>query len=461
MEEVQRPYSSAGKGEVARMLDMFSQPPIEAAIERFYLEEIELETAVTRESRQLTFKCPPTNQFTDLQATKLEFTIKITRANGGNIPAQHPQNPANAIATAPGYRANVASDPGAGFDQLTHATVFRECDIRIGQTSISPMTGLYPHTALFQTILSYQRDAVKSKLPLQGFYPEADPNESNVFSVGGFSQRAALTQQSRLWTLSGPIHHGLFFQERLLLPMCPLSVTLTLADPVFCMKSGIADADYRFEITDAKLVFKRVVVNPSIQAAFENRLTRQPCTYPINHIRTQSFLIGADKRSFTVPDVFGGGFIPRRVYVALCPQANQTGSYTTSPFKYSHNNVRDMFFRQGAMRSPAIPFDVDFARPTPRFDRLYNALFGNSNQLDDSGLMILPRNFADSYCIFSFDFGQNDSPDAFLPKQISPCLFQVAFTANVPATLTMLLFSVSEQVIEIDAARNPLLNFAL
>ena len=86
---------------------------------------------------------------------------------------------------------------------------------------------------------------------------------------------------------------------------------------------------------------------------------------------------------------------------------------------------------------------------------------GNSGQNEDSGIMIKPANFADNFCIFSFDFNQQDTPDAFVPKQVSPCLFHIDFVNQPQETMVVLLFSVSEQIIQIDAARNVILNFAL
>ena len=459
MDDPERPLSS-NKGTMARMLDLFSHPVVETASERYYEDEVELETALSGATKQLVFKSPPTNHFTDLKETKLELTVKITTNNGGDLPASHPPPPPR-VADQPAPRAAEPNDPGAGFDNLTHAVIFKETDIRLGGTSISPMTGYYAHTAYFHTILSYQRDAVKSRLPLQGFFLDADSNSTNVFGADGFAYRAGLTTQSREYSLSGPIHHGLFFQEKLIPPMIGISVVMTLSEPAFALKSGIANFNGKFEVTEAKLVLKRLVVNPSIQAAFEARFVRQPCIYPINYLKTQSFLVEANKASYQVNDVWSGNFPPRRTFVAIVPQTNMVGSFTSSPFKFSHQSVRDMYFRLGPMRVPSIPFDVNFARTTPRFDRLYSALFGNSGQNEDSGIMIKPANFVDNFCIFSFDFNQQDTPDAFVPKQVSPCLFHIDFVTAPTETMVVLLFSVSEQIISIDSSRNTILNFAL
>ena len=448
MEDLERAFTGGTKGQVGRMLDLFSQAPVDITLDRYFEEIILPDSPLTRQTRQISFKSLPTNAFTDISQSRLEITVKLIMPGGGNIPQQQPPD-------------HAAANPGAGFINNVLSSMFKELDLRISNTSVSPMTALYPFTAYFVNLLGFQEDAVETKLSQRGWVKEQDSDNFDAFGTDGFANLAKFTQASHEWTLSGPIHHGLTHQPRLLIPMLPISVNLTLSDAAFAIKSGVANANQEFEITNAQLIMKRVVVNPSIQAGIESRLLRSPCLYPIKHIRTKSYLINNNLSSFTVADVFAGSFVPRSVHLALVPQANVVGSRITSPFKFAHNSVRDMYFQIGALRCPSIPWDVNYAADPQQFVRVYNALFAGTGQNSDDGIQFKQSLFASNFNIWTFDFSQDDTPESFRPKQISSVLFHVSFVRPVPATLQLIIFQTSEEVLSIDSSRNVMVNFPL
>ena len=206
---------------------------------------------------------------------------------------------------------------------------------------------------------------------------------------------------------------------------------------------------------------KRIVVNPSVQAGIESRLLREPATYPLKHIKTRSFIITANQSSYSISDIFSASFVPRTAHVVFIPQVNVVGSRGTSPFRFSHNNVRDIYFQLGALRCPSIPFDCNYAANPQQFARVYNAIFQSSGQNADEGVQFTEANFPSNFNIFTFDFSQDDSQESFRPKQISSVNFHVQFTAQVPAALQCIIFQTSEEVLSLDSARQVVVNYPL
>ena len=82
MEDLERAFTGGTKGQVGRMLDLFSQAPVDITLDRYFEEIILPDSPLTRQTRQISFKSLPTNAFTDISQSRLKITVKLILPGG-------------------------------------------------------------------------------------------------------------------------------------------------------------------------------------------------------------------------------------------------------------------------------------------------------------------------------------------------------------------------------------------
>ena len=450
MDNLQVAVAPAGSSYVSQMFDFFGQPPIDLSVKRIYYDEIYPTVPIEKTSKQFTFHSPPSSHFTQLSETKLELSIKITRPNGQDLPAMSQPAGANQFL-------------GVGTINNVISSIFKDCEIKLNNQSISPLNQLYPHLSYIQSLLCYQSDARKSRLAVRGFFKDSSPRVTDCFSpASGYAKRAAYTDQSHIYDVEGPICHGMFQQQKPLLPMTDLSIQFFIAEPEFFLKTVIENQNFKFEILSAKLILKRLEIADDIHLAFENRLQREPMTYPINHIKVKSFVINAQSTTFHLPDLFNGQFLPKQAYITFVDQSKALGNYNNSPFEYDPHSVRDIFLRVGPLRLPTLPFAPQFSTTPPRILRCYSSLLGNDSQNEDNGIMITPDTYTTGFALYGFYFMQNQGhEEAFYAKKLGPCSLTVQFNNAPQNPLLCLVWQLHQEVLYCDHSRNFLINFPL
>ena len=124
--------------------------------------------------------------------------------------------------------------------------------------------------------------------------------------ISGFGRRYQKTRESRLVYMEAPIVSPMHSQSRLIPPMLKLNYVFYLNDPAFVINSAQVDTNFIYEIVDARLLFKRVKVLPTLQTNFEATLSRQNAKFPLYVTSVKQVAIPAANLTFSHTDVFAG-----------------------------------------------------------------------------------------------------------------------------------------------------------
>ena len=105
----------------------------------------------------VTFQIDPQDDFLDLTESEFEVEIQIKQPGGGNL---------------------VAADVLALVNNLAH-TLFKQINVRLNSTLISPQTDTYHLRAFIETVLNYDRDDGETILAPAAWY-----NDVNTYDDG-------------------------------------------------------------------------------------------------------------------------------------------------------------------------------------------------------------------------------------------------------------------------------------
>ena len=312
----------------------FEQPKTDYSVNSIYYEEVRPTIGVSRGMTQMSFVSEPCPNFTDLAETKLEMTVRLLAADGTNLPPAVPP-PEPPATEPPAYYS-------AGFVQNPGGSLFKNIEIRYSDVLVSSMQPNYALSSYLSTLLFYNFETRNSVLEKGLYFDENDVTSNNPFEYSGWTRRYELTKESKLCYIQAPIFESTHTQSRLQVPMIKMAYTFYLSDPAFCINSHQPNTSFSFEITEARLVFKRVKVLPSLQNDFEQRLSRQNALYPLYVTSTKRIAIGANLSSFSHQNVFSGDFAPRSIICGLISQTDLARQFhDSSPFAFKSYNLTE------------------------------------------------------------------------------------------------------------------------
>ena len=116
------------------------------------------------------------------------------------------------------------ADTQVGTVNLSLHSLFSQVEVSLNDRPISAATNTYPYRAMIESLLNYGEEVKTSQLSMSMFCkdtagkmgvvnPLAADDEANL----GLKARYEFTKESHTVDLMGPIHSGIFFQDRLTL----------------------------------------------------------------------------------------------------------------------------------------------------------------------------------------------------------------------------------------------------
>ena len=273
-------------------LDFFSAPPLTPQIINTFDDPQNPVTPLDSTTSQILFQIEPSSYFIDLANTTVSLGIKIVMPDGSDLPA-------NEAVTTINY-------PGA--------CVFKECDIRINNASISSCFGSYSMLAYLQALMNFSYDATHSKTQLGMFFRESDKGATSITAPGGFKSRYLRTSLSKTVKLISILHHGIANQVKLLPSMMQLGITLTKHEPEYFLRAA-EDKKYKYQITECQLNVRKVELSAAWQAAFEKEFLEKPLRFDLKHAWVKDFTITSGVRDFHLENPFMNNFLPSFVLI--------------------------------------------------------------------------------------------------------------------------------------------------
>lgn len=261
---------------VSESLDLFSRPYLETSLDRSYTVEVNPLNSIASTSTSITFLCQPSEDFTCLSESLVEIKLKLTTNANGTLPAQ----------TATASYATI---------NLPAPCVFSALNFKIQGQLISDAYSTYNYLAFLQTLLSYTRTSIETRLRLAGYVHEKNPTANTAHAAAAetsFKKRGSWFDQSKECTFLTPIFHEMCSQRRLLIPHVELSFEFIRSSSAFAVISNENNSTTELQITSMKLLLRRQKVISSVKLQLEKELELSQALYPLTQSTVKPIFIG-------------------------------------------------------------------------------------------------------------------------------------------------------------------------
>ena len=435
-------------------LDMFKVPPTDLSMSsRRFVRINPFNVGIN----PVTFQVDPQEDLIDLKESYFEVGLSVKKDNGTNL---------------------LAADVIGLANNLVH-TLFKQINVRLNGTLISPQTDTYHLKAFIEAVLNHDRDDGKTILAPEGWYNsldvpddgDADEYTANVLNPA-HAEHAALSDEKKALVLSRIQFLGggrvtmrfrpyleVFHLSKLLIPGVQIQIDMYFNDPILWTIRWDGARSLRLTQADVnvRLFLAQVRVAPSVHRDIANYLkSGKIATYPTVRGEIRTYSHPNDNRHFECSNPFHKQ-IPDRLVVALMEQAAFNGDVTKNPFSFKTFNVSSI---KQLIRGEEYPYETLELQHdgTSKDQRGYFRFLQATGCLcRGKGNMVLKDNWGhNKKCtLFVFDNTANgclDSP-VLNPKQSGEVRLVIDFDANPGANLTILLHGEFENLLEINGNR--------
>ncbi|XP_067465287.1 uncharacterized protein F54H12.2-like [Thunnus thynnus] len=419
-------------------LDLFSAPMTQLSIDEKLYTEIMPLSAIT-DGGPIEFFIPGDGEkYLDLNDTLLHLRVKITNADGTDLPD-------NAAVGLVNYPLN---------------TIFSQCDIILGDRLISQSSATHPYRAMIETLLNYSEETLKSQFSAGLFYKDtADAMDSIVPINGpnrGLNKRAAFSVNSREVHLLGALHTDILFSERLLLNSVDMRIKLTRASDAFCLMCA-TDGTFRLKIQGASLFIKKVNVSPAVRLGHASALLRGNALYPLSRVSVKTYSIPENSRVCNQENLFLGT-MPKYIVLGMVNHEAFTGRRNLCPFNFHHYDVEYLALCQDGRQVPSKAFQPQFNQGAS-VREFYNMFVATGRHLKDLPLSIDREEFERGYSLFVFNLTPGEDSDALSPVSNGSLRLEMRFRQPLPNTVTLIVYACYDSILEIDSKCQVLVDY--
>lgn len=420
-------------------LDLFSPPLTQLSIDHSQYVEM-LPVSSLTDSGPIEFFIPGDgSKYLDLPDTLLRLQLKVTRADGSDVPAHE----------------------HTGIVNYAQNCIFSQVEIVLGDRLISQSSATHPYRAIIETLLNFSDATLKSQFTAAMFHKDTAGFMNSTALEGanlnnGLVKRAQRVVGSRPFHVIGPLHADILFCERLLLNNVDLRIKLIKANDDFCLMSP-AGSDHKLKILSASLFVKRVTVSPAVALGHAAALRRENALYPISRINIKTYSIPQNSRTCQQDNLFLGP-IPRYVVISMVNHADFVGRRQGNPFNFQHFDLEYLALCQEGRQIPAKAFQ-------PRFDdgdavrEFYNLYTATGRHLKDLPLAIDLDDFSAGYALYVFNLSPNEDTAALAPVSNGSVRLEMRFRTALPQTTTLIVYACYDSILEINSKREVLVDY--
>ena len=473
------PYSKrCEKSEV----DLFSIPPTQLSLEKGRWIEYRPLSSVDNNDSAITFVVAGTDEYLDLSKTILVVEGKVVPGTGGELSTG---------------QASIAP-----VNNFLHS-LFRQVDVYFNGKQVTPAMGTYAYRSYLETLLNYDVSAKQSQLSSAMYYKDtagqmdeagslpssmtiknvtavtsaSDGNDATLTTENvsipvpetgnqGFAKRHKFIENSKKFTLSGPIFTDVFMSDRLLINMLDLKVVLNRSYNEFCLmdKNSGTKVNPKVELTDVILKIRKVKVDQAIRDSTEILLKQTPAIYPVRRVVCKALSIAPGLPNVRLDNILSG-LVPTSFVFGLVDSNAYTGEYGKNPFNFKHYDIstitlsvngEEIPFKQLRLKFPN-PSDTESKKKTVDFIQAYNTLFsGTGKMFSNMGLDITRDDYPHGFTLFAFDLTPDmcNTADYFNTVQRGTLSVDLTFEKATPEAISMVCYADFENIIRIDSERN-------
>ena len=448
--------------------DLFTLPPIDYSYEahRFVPYNPTL-TGID----PITFAIPATEGFVDLADSRLIIKVRLNHPHTG-YDGLHMDDATASTATE--TRNTLVSN------NFGH-TLFKQIDLTLNGTLITPQGGNYHHLAFLQTLMEYSRADGETKLVPQGWVNEFNLPRTVARTSGTDDHPTAgemstiapktyaltgLLQQKRWFTFVIRPHLPVFSSGRLLVPGVELKLDLHLnpSSQLFFQTANLdAAATRKLPIIRAddikvQLLLKNVNLNASTHLGLQKKRASAKAIvhYPV---------VRGDIRTFSIPqgttqwqqDNLSLGRIPDEVILVFMHSEVYNGNSERYTFAYERNGVKRISQSVNGEEYPYKALELSTETNNTNsadymaYERMLTSMAVMHNRKEP---MILPSEWGDGKKLNLFYFnnvpgGDPNNPFVRNPRQHGNVRYTVEFNAATTYNITVLVYSSMEHDLRI------------
>lgn len=420
-------------------LDLFNVPLTKTSVLEGEFHEI-LPIRSARSNAPIEFEIDGnTDHYVDLNNTFLHVECKVKSKNGEEL-----SDTAADIKIAPS-------------NNLFHS-LFASLTVQINGKQIEHEPN-YAHKAYLTNKLNYGKDAKSTHLSSH-FWIEDNMGEEHTASLSGaqktkIKSRAAKLVGSKTLDMVGKLNSPLFNQPRYLIPGLNIYIKLQQNSPEFILqKTEEHDGEYKIEISKIELLVRKLWVHPSITRSHNSLLAQgKKVQYPVNHTQVEFFHISQGRQSEKI-HILQNQQEAKIIIVGFLNHNSENGSYMHSPFKFQHFNLSSINLTVNGRNVLNNPLQLNFAENT--FIRAFHNFQAVCDKISvNEGNNISPEEFKSNICLLAFD----NTPDLCRGEGIhlsrnSTTTLDLSFHTALTETVTVLVYTEFDDLLEIDKARN-------
>ena len=347
---------------------------------------------------------------------------------------------------------NAATADDIAFVNIPLYSLFSDLDIYMNDQHVEHGDGMYGYSCLLSNLLSYSKTTLENQLLSTGFVKDEAGKMDDKTNSGLVKRKAWNASQPNVFF--GRLLSNVLQQPKYLLNRVNVRIKLSRQKPEFALMSFMDAATIRpvFEIVDAKLSVRRVVVSDEVRAQHERALTKANALYPYPLKVFTTFTIGKDERGVIKENLFNGA-VPKMIVVAMVNCDAFNGMYNKNPYNFTHNRVTKVGLYRNNEPTPFVPFEPDFDNNQYLREYIFQYLALGLVGKDDN-LCYTHAEYPQGYTFFIF----NLTPDMSLMSATSSqertnLTLKMKFGRTLPEAITVIVYAIFDGVLEIDANR--------
>ncbi|XP_067653361.1 uncharacterized protein F54H12.2-like [Haliotis asinina] len=224
-------------------------------------------------------------------------------------------------------------------------------------------------------------------------------------------------------------------------------VKMFRSDPNFCLMSSVTTHEFKVQILDAYLQVCKVNVNPALLMAHNSLFEKSNAVYPYVKSEIKVTSISSTQQSHTIDNLSNP--IASRYIVGLVESASLNSSLTGNPFNFKSSMVKKITLSIDGNSVPGQPTEAD------DIATYVSMLDGMGLWNEDKGNHITRSEFLLGNALFVFDLDKICSDSEYLNLVKSGDVkLHLEFKAALTSTLSCIVLSQRNSLIEIDQARN-------
>jgi hypothetical protein len=421
-------------------LNLFTLPPTQTAVDNSYFLYSRPTSQVLGSNAPVEFCFGGEGpDYIDLSRSRLKVKLKLVHADATS--------------------SVLAADEVAVPANLALHSLWSQVDVTLGGRLMTPATGMYAYKSYIQTLLNYGKEAKKTQLLSQGWYPEQGKqmDVSTTAGNGAAFKKNPLFKESATVDLEGPLLEDVFQVNRYLLNNIEVVLKLYRTHPEFFVMSDTEDKKYKVVLEDVIFKVCMVRVSPGVILGHAKALESRNALYPYTRVDCKAYSVPTGARSINLDNVFQMSR-PSRLVFGLVSANAFNGDYKKTPFKFQHYNISDVAVIVNGESVPGRPLETNFAADAKGRNYIsgYLALFeGTGRGGSDFGNDLTPTDFADGYTLFVYNLDPEFKRGKYLNlvKRANVRL-EIKFAKALTETVNIVIYAEHPNLYEVDEAHN-------